>query len=83
MDILTILSLLKAIPKLGEVIALAKAMPALMDDVNALLLQVENSLDDAAKLAPGVNVSGAKAALEKVRAALQNIEGVLKSVVGG
>jgi hypothetical protein len=82
MDIFALLQMLKAMPKLGAVIALAKSMPALMDDADKLLAVIETGLDDGAKLSPGLDVSAAKAALERVRTMLRSVEATLKSVLG-
>ena len=82
MDLLALIEALKAIPKLGEILALAKAMPALLEDTSAALLVVEKGLDDAATVVPGFDAAASKAALEKVRGILATVDSTLKSIVG-
>lgn len=85
MNLSNLFQALGSLPRLMELVALAKSMPTLMDDANQMLLVIEKALDDAKASSPSLaaNLDAAKAAVDSVRATLSTVESGLKNLLGG
>lgn len=75
------LELLKAIPKVGQFLSFAKTLPAVIQEMEDLLMQVEKSLDEAAAAA-GFDAAPAKAAIDRIIAMLDSTQHSIEMIVG-
>jgi exonuclease VII small subunit len=74
--------MMKLLPKLGQLLALVKNLPSVINELQRTLRQMEAVLVELQKVVPQYDMKKANAILEQGVAALQQAEDLLTPILG-